>query len=395
MEIAVGFTVHVPDYRWDTDPDAEHTAIMSDLAYAIEADKLGFKYALFAEHHFLHEYSHTAANEVAIGYVAARTEQIHLMSGIFNPLPSVNHPVKVAERVAVLDHITGGRFEFGTGRGAGSYEILGFIPGIEDLNETKLIWDDVVDEFPKMWMQQVYEGHESKYWSIPPRPVVPKPWKYGHPAMWYAAGNPSSWEVAGHKGLGVIGFSIDSINVAEKAVKVYKKSVANAEPIGAFTNDYLMAVCQASVSTNREQAIDWACSQENAYYNSQTFRYHDTFPRPPGVPLWPDVMPRIPREGIPMVQEAGGVVGDPDDAIRVLKRWEAAGVDGVIIGVGPLGPEHAWETLRCFGEYIIPEFDKDPVHRTTRARDTLRTDAVTHPGVVRKLGVASPATKVG
>ena len=96
-----------------------------------------------------------------------------------------------------------------------------------------------------------------------------------------------------------------------------------------------------------------------------------------------------------MVQEAGGVVGDPDDAIRVLKRWEAAGVDGVIIGVGPLGPEHAWETLRCFGEYIIPEFDKDPVHRTTRARDTLKTDAVTHPGVVRKLGVASPATKVG
>ena len=284
MEIAVGFTVHVPDYRWDTDPDAEHTAIMSDLAYAIEADKLGFKYALFAEHHFLHEYSHTAANEVAIGYVAARTEQIHLMSGIFNPLPSVNHPGQ------------GGR-----ARGRARPHHRGSVrvrdrprrrqlrdprvhPGHRRPERDEAHLGRRVDEFPKMWMQQVYEGHESKYWSIPPRPVVPKPWKYGHPGMWYAAGNPSSWEVAGHKGLGVIGFSIDNINVAEKAVKVYKKSVANAEPIGAFTNDYLMAVCQASVSTNREQAIDWACSPENAYYNSQTFRYHDTFPRPPGIP---------------------------------------------------------------------------------------------------------------
>jgi alkanesulfonate monooxygenase SsuD/methylene tetrahydromethanopterin reductase-like flavin-dependent oxidoreductase (luciferase family) len=170
----------------------------------------------------------------------------------------------------------------------------------------------------------------------------------------------------------VIGFSIDSVAVAEKAVKVYKNEIVNAEPIGQFTNDYLMAVCQASISEDRNKAIEWTCSEANAYYNSQTFRYHDTFPRPEGIPQWPEVMPRVTPEAIPLLQEAGSPIGDPEEAIRVLKRWEAAGVDGVIFGVGPLGDEHAMETLRCVGEYIIPEFDKDPVHRTTRFRDSVK-----------------------
>ena len=68
-----------------------------------------------------------------LGYLAATTERIHLGSGIFNPLPQVNHPAKVAEKVAMLDHLSNGRFEFGTGRGAGSHEILGFLPGMKDL----------------------------------------------------------------------------------------------------------------------------------------------------------------------------------------------------------------------------------------------------------------------
>ncbi|CAM5552088.1 hypothetical protein SMICM304S_09402 [Streptomyces microflavus] len=81
------------------------------------ADKSGFKYAWASEHHFLEEYSHLSANDVYLGYLAHATDRIHLGSGIFNPLAPVNHPVKVAEKVAMLDHLSEGRFEFGTGRG--------------------------------------------------------------------------------------------------------------------------------------------------------------------------------------------------------------------------------------------------------------------------------------
>jgi alkanesulfonate monooxygenase SsuD/methylene tetrahydromethanopterin reductase-like flavin-dependent oxidoreductase (luciferase family) len=361
----------------DADPEAEHTVLMHDMEYIIEADKRGFKYGVISEHHFLDEYSHSSAPEVMMGYLAHATKNIHIMAGIFNPLPKVNHPARVAERAAMLDHLTEGRFEFGTGRGAGSYEIKAFLDDIESMSETKDIWEDVIGEFPKMWTQEIYEGHSSKYWQLPPRRVLPRPYGEGHPPIWYAAGNPTSWVDVARKGIGLIGFSLDNLETAAKAVKVYKDEVANAEPIGAFVNDYVMGVSLAAVHEDAEKALGWATSAELAYYESVQFRYHDTFPRPAHVPEWPAIAPRKTREEAIAMRENGALFGDPDDAIRTLKRWEAAGVDGVLVAVGHLGHEHAMETLRVFGEYIIPEVDKDPVHRTTRMRNAASKRVVT------------------
>ncbi len=225
MEFGIFIQNYVPNFRREREPDAEHHVILEELRTIEAADKAGFKYALLPEHHFLDEYSHCSANDVLAGFVARGTERIHIVSAIFNPLPQVNHPAKVAERAAMLDHISQGRFEFGTGRGAGSHEILGFLPGMSDLSGTREIWEDVIAEFPKMWMQDTYEGYEGKFWSLPPRKVLPKPWKKPHPPMWYAAGNPSSYEMAARKGLGVLGFSVGDLNDMEKIVHVYKDAV--------------------------------------------------------------------------------------------------------------------------------------------------------------------------
>jgi alkanesulfonate monooxygenase SsuD/methylene tetrahydromethanopterin reductase-like flavin-dependent oxidoreductase (luciferase family) len=92
----------------------EHRRIMDEVAVVRAADRVGFKYTWATEHHFLTEYSHLSANEVFLGFLAAATERIHLGSGIFNITPPVNHPA-VAERVALLDHLSEGRFEFGMG----------------------------------------------------------------------------------------------------------------------------------------------------------------------------------------------------------------------------------------------------------------------------------------
>src|SRR5262249_21389098 len=150
--------------------------------------------------HFLTEYSHLSANEVFLGYLAAVTTRIHLGSGIFNLSPRVNHPVRVAERVAMLDHLSDGRFEFGTGRGAGSREVTGF--DLPDTSVTKAMWDEVIGEFRKMWSTTDYR-HEGTSFNVPhladhrpTRNVLPKPWKKPHPPMWVAAGNPPTYEKA-------------------------------------------------------------------------------------------------------------------------------------------------------------------------------------------------------
>ena len=370
MEFGIFIQGYTPQFRRDVDPDAEHHSLMDDVELVQAADRAGFKYVWATEHHFLDEYSHLSASDVVLGYLAHATERIHLGSGIFNPLAQVNHPAKVAERVAMLDHLSGGRFEFGTGRGAGSHEILGFLhrDGITDTSATKEMWEETIGEFAKMWMQEEYEGFEGKWWSLPPRKVLPKPWMKPHPAMWYAAGNTTSYAMAARKGLGVLGFSIGSIDALGPVMEAYKKEVVNAEPVGAYVNDNIMVTSAAYVAEDRETAYDWATAPHNSYLGSNVYRYHDTFPHPPQVPNWPELIPDSTREAIPTMIQSGAVLGDPDDALEQCQRWEAAGADQLVFGLGTAAKEQSLEMIRLMGEHVIPKIDKDPEHRTTRHR---------------------------
>jgi alkanesulfonate monooxygenase SsuD/methylene tetrahydromethanopterin reductase-like flavin-dependent oxidoreductase (luciferase family) len=372
VEFGIFIQGYNPGFRREGDPEAEHRALMNDLAAVQAADEAGFKYVWLAEHHFLDEYSHLSANDVVAGYLAHATKRIHIGSGIFNPLPQVNHPAKVAERVAMLDHLTEGRFEFGTGRGAGSHEILGFLhrDGITDTSRTKEIWEDVIAEFPKMWLQDTYVGYQGKYWSLPPRKVLPKPYKKPHPAMWYAAGNTSSYEMAARRGLGVLGFSVGSIDELAPVLEVYKREIPKAEPIGAYVNDNVMVTTAAYVAEDRESSIRSFVDARPMYLVSNVYRYHDTFPHPPTIPYWPELVPDPSEEAVrQMIGAPGVVLGDPDDALKACKEWEAAGADQLVFGIGPATLEDTLRTIRLLGEHVIPKIDTDPVHRTTRFRD--------------------------
>jgi alkanesulfonate monooxygenase SsuD/methylene tetrahydromethanopterin reductase-like flavin-dependent oxidoreductase (luciferase family) len=367
MEFGIFVQGHVPLTRLAADPDFEHTSLMNDVEIAKAADKAGFKYVWASEHHFLDEYSHLASNDVFLGYLAAATERIHLGSGIFNPLPQANHPVKVAEKVATLDHLSGGRFEFGTGRGAGSREILGL--GLPDTAVTKEIWAEVVREIPKMWMQDSY-SYDGKWFSMPERNVLPKPWKKPHPAMWYAAGNPPSYEMAARMGLGVLGFSVGSPADAETAVAAYKKAVPAAEPIGAYVNDNVMVTSSAVCLADGRRARRAAATMGMGRLQSLVFRYHDTFPRPDWVPAWPAVLPEPTVEEVEWRLRNGYLIcGDPDEVLGQIKRYEATGIDQLVFGLPiDLSLADTLETIELIGRHVIPRLDKDPVHRTTRFR---------------------------
>ena len=372
MEFGVFIQGYVPQFRREGDPEAEHKALMEELELVIAADKAGFKYVWLTEHHFLDEYSHLSANDAVAGYLANATERIHIGSGIFNPLPQVNHPAKVAERVAMLDHLTGGRFEFGTGRGAGSHEILGFLhrEGITDTSHTKEIWEDVIGEFAKMWTQDTYEGYEGKFWSLPPRKVLPKPWGKGHPAMWYAAGNTTSYAMAARKGLGVLGFSVGELAELAPVLEAYKKEIVNAEPVGSFVNDNIMVTSGAFVAETTEEAVDAIMRSSMTYLQSNVFRYHDTFPRPEWVPPWPQTIPMPPiEEAQAMIGQPGAVMGNPDQALKGAQAWADAGADQLVFGLGSAERADDLKMIELMGEHVIPKIDTDPVHRTTRLRE--------------------------
>ena len=207
MEFGLFNSLYTPRRTYENVDDqwaVEAQRLQNEINWTIAADKAGFKYTWATEHHFLTEYSHLSSNEAFLGYLAGVTERIHLGSGIFNVTPPVAHPARVAEKVAMLDHLSGGRFEFGIGRGSSTTEQRGF--GITDPEDTKLMLDEVIPQFKHMWRENAYQ-FEGKYFSLPPRNVLPKPLSDPHPPMWIAAGNPGTFEKAARMGLGVLCFT--------------------------------------------------------------------------------------------------------------------------------------------------------------------------------------------
>src|ERR1039458_10704382 len=118
MEFGYFAQVFVPDEESAEIEGYEQRRLLDYLELSIRAEEFGFKYVWASEYHFLREYSHMSAPEVFLASVASRTERIHLGSAIFNITEPVNHPVRTAERADMLDILSDGRFELGTGRGS-------------------------------------------------------------------------------------------------------------------------------------------------------------------------------------------------------------------------------------------------------------------------------------
>lgn len=379
MEFGIFVQGYVPRSKVDREgTEAEHNALSGDIGLIETADRHGWKYAWVTEHHFLAEYSHLSASEVFLGYAAAKTQQIHLGSGIFNLNPKVNHPVRIAERAAMLDHLSDGRFELGTGRGAGSREVTGF--DIESTGVTKAAWDEVIRELPRMWREAEYSHDGAEFrvpypnQSMPTRNVLPKPWKPSHPPLWLACGNPPTFEKAARMGLGALGFNVAAIEDMAPMVESYKNAIGQAEPVGEYVNDNVMITNGVVCLEDGRKAREVARRMGIGYLQSMVFHYHDTMPRAEGVPVWPEPVPEITPEEIEYrIAEGYLLCGDPDEIVEQVRRYQAVGCDQLVFGMPLDMPfELAIETVRLFGDHVIPKFDPDSLHRTTRMRQQAR-----------------------
>jgi alkanesulfonate monooxygenase SsuD/methylene tetrahydromethanopterin reductase-like flavin-dependent oxidoreductase (luciferase family) len=371
MEFGIFVQGHVPRRKVEREGHAaEHNALMGDIELVKQADKYGWKYCWVTEHHFLTEYSHTSASDVYLGYCAAVTNRIHLGSGIFSLNPHKDHPARVAERVAMLDHLTDGRFEFGSGRGAGSREVTGF--DIESTELTRAIWDEVIREFPRMWRETEYSYQGESFNipfpgdPIPTRNILPKMWKPSHPPMWVAAGNPGTYVKAAQMGLGVLAFNVSAVKDMAPLVATYKDNIGNADPVGEYVNDNIMITNGLVCLEDGQAARQAACNMGISYLQSQVFHYHDTMPKPEGMPIWPEPVTEPTLEDIEFrINEGYLLCGDPDEVIEQVARYQDLGIDQLVFGMPlDLPHEQAMETIRLFGEHVIPKFDTSPEFRS-------------------------------
>ena len=110
---------------------------------------------------------------------------------------------------------------------------------------------------------------------------------------------------------------------------------------------------------------------ETNYHLSLVFRYLDTFPKPPGLPEWPQIIPAMDAEAVDAVIAAGAIaVGDPDEVSKAIENYALTGADQLSFGMlsTSMSRETCEEAVETFGKHVLPNFDKDPLHSTTRQR---------------------------
>jgi alkanesulfonate monooxygenase SsuD/methylene tetrahydromethanopterin reductase-like flavin-dependent oxidoreductase (luciferase family) len=154
-------------------------------------------------------------------------------------------------------------------------------------------------------------------------------------------------------------------------IDAYKEGIASCtSPVGRYVNDNVMVTNAVLCFESRERAREIACRQGRGSLYSLVCLYHDTFPKPDWAPVWPQPPLSMTPELVNAAIEAGGMLcGTPDEVASQLEAYHKTGVDQVVFGFpSDLHYDEAEECIELFGKYVIPEWDKDPVHSTTRYR---------------------------
>jgi alkanesulfonate monooxygenase SsuD/methylene tetrahydromethanopterin reductase-like flavin-dependent oxidoreductase (luciferase family) len=354
---------------------SEHALLKDALAQVELADRLGFDYVWEVEHHFLEEYSHSSAPEVFLAAAAARTRDIRLGHGIVQIPPAVNHPARVAERVATLDLISDGRVEFGTGESSSAAELGGFLI---DRTRKREMWEDAMDAIARMFVEEPFAGWQSEFWSMPPRNVVPKPFQKPHPPLWVACSRRETIQFAARKGIGALSFSFVEPEDAGRWVEEYYELIESDEcvPVGFDVNPNVAVVLPMMLHEDEGTAIDRGIDGAHFFGYSLAHFYGMGQHRPGRTVVWdeflanrdqrgfarslvtPDAAPlavKIMQHGLGSLR---GAIGNPEQVLDLCRRYEAVGVDQVIfvLQAGPNRHEHICESLELFARLVMPEF---------------------------------------
>ena len=371
MEFGIFSQMHVPP------GESEHERFLREVDVAIAVDAVGFKYDWAPEHHFLEHYSHQPAPEVFLSFVAARDPRIHVGHSIVNITAPVNHPARVAERIATLDHLTEGRVEFGTGRGSSSAEWGGF--AISNAAMTKDLWQESIAEIPRMWRDEPYE-HEGQSFRMPVRNVLPKPFSKPNPPIWVACSSPPTFAMAGEMGLGALCFVNGTLDDVRGLVKAYKDGIKRCrKPVGGFINDNIAVTSQMFCLEDGDEARHLFSKAKTGKFLEYFFKWLDSVPRPAYLPqTGPVTIPEPTPEGLLQRTRAGGyMIGSPEEIAASIRNYEELGVDQLIYAPLTMVMDQAkvLRSIETFGKHVLPLFDKDPVHRTTRLRQAALAEA--------------------
>ena len=368
------FYEHQMGRPWD---DGSELRLIQDALTQVEfADSLGIQYVWEVEHHFLEEYSHSSAPEVFLAACSQRTKNMRLGHGIVLTAPQFNHPARTAERISMLDLVSNGRVDFGSGESSSEAELAGF--GVNPL-EKRDAWLEGLETALRCMVETPFTGVEGKYVTMPPRNVIPKPKQTPHPPLWVACSRRETILLAAQKGIGALTFAFIDPEEAVNWVSEYERTfAAECVPVGFAVNPQVACVSPMMLHHDEDEAIRRGAEGGNFFGYSLGHFYVFGDHRPARTDVWAEYIERRAAQGydpdaIAAAVKAGtlgakqatgdstglrGSIGTPEQVRQYLRRFEEAGVDQVIfvLQAGRNEHEHIMESIEIFGKEVLPEF---------------------------------------
>ncbi|HKK13584.1 MAG TPA: LLM class flavin-dependent oxidoreductase [Gammaproteobacteria bacterium] len=357
MDFDLFYELSVPAFLGRSETEVFHDA----LAELELAEACGFRSAWLVEHHFMTEYSHSSAPDLFLAAASQRTRRLRLGHGIV-PLPYA-HPVKVAERLATLDVLSGGRLDFGFGRGFSPKEYDTF--GVS-MGESRSVTEESLAILQASFRGEPVTFH-GRHFQLDGVPILPRVVQRPHPPLWTAAVSPESFELAARLGIGALVGPFKPWFMVREDIRRYRKHWRQTHGDGAATQSQnprvgmtLGVFCLEDGKRARElarPAMTWFYRQlfaqtlpvlEKLY---ESYEYYRRLGRLRG--LLDKAVNLTVLESLGMV-----IVGDPEHCSERLQALADAGVDHVLcaIGAGALPTAQVRASMEVLARHVMPRF---------------------------------------
>lgn len=304
-----------------------------------EADDLGYHSIFMVEHHFT-GIGQVSATLSMLAYLAGQTKRIRLGTGV-TVLPWHN-PVLVAEQAATVDLLSGGRLDFGVGRGYRDLEFHGFAM---DKGEAEGRYRESLDVIMRAFTSDERFSHDGKYWKFDDIIVEPPTIQKPHPPIWTAAGSDESIRRVARDGWNVMFDQFANIARTQERLAIWRDECAK---IGRALDPMQVSVARGLTIVRTDEEYETALAARRL----RTANFIKEFGNLPGqtgaggVQLQPQSYSDRLFE-----DETGALIGKPDQVARQIEVLRDMGFEYILL-LMPNDPE----ILRIFAREVMPHF---------------------------------------
>jgi alkanesulfonate monooxygenase SsuD/methylene tetrahydromethanopterin reductase-like flavin-dependent oxidoreductase (luciferase family) len=309
------------------------------LTLAEHYDRLGFHCFHMSEHHGT-SLSMTPSPSVWMAALTQRTRQLRLWPLVY--LLPTYHPARLYEEICILDHLSGGRFEFGIGRGASPHELDAL--GIDSTKAARMYTETF--ETIRRCFEQDSVTTTGEFWSLKDYVVEMKPYQRPCPPMWYAVGSPDSVVWPARNGFNVVcGGPVSRVRAISDRYREEREAArlqSETEPLIGI-NRYII------VGETDREAQDIGRKAWPAFYESfiKLWRKHGTEP----------VNAKLPPSFDQLVESGHAIAGSARTVNDVLSdQVSRAGLNYVIgsFMFGSMLHADAMASVHRFAENVMP-----------------------------------------